>query len=137
MTPAPVKKKVLVIDDSEIVLAVVRGMLEEAGFSVVTLASPFGTTPAIAREKPDLVLLDWKMPGLNGDKIVEMVRNSEKLRRTVVVLYSDRPHEELAATARACGADGYMQKTNDSSRLVHQVTTWIATRSQVPARQKT
>lgn len=120
--------KIMVIDDSEIVITAVRMILEDAGYEVVALSSPFGTSPRIMREKPDLVLLDLMMPGLTGDKIVEVVRSTPALARTLIVLHSDRPVEELDAAARRCGANGYIVKTCEEGPLLTQVATWLARR---------
>lgn len=47
-------------------------MLEEAGYVVITVESPFGLSSALTREQPDVVLVDVTMPGLSGDKLVEI-----------------------------------------------------------------
>ena len=127
--------KILVIDDSEIVIAAVRMILEDAGYTVVTLNSPFGTSPRILRERPDLVLLDLMMPGLTGDKIVEVVRRTPALVNTLIVLHSDRSAEELAAAAQRCGADGFILKTCEEQELVTQVQQWLAKRPAPGARE--
>jgi len=119
------KGKVMVVDDSEMILEVVKCVLEEAGYEVVTRATPFGTAAAVSVEKPDLLLLDVSMPALSGDKIVEVVRNNEKLKNTKVCLFSDRSELELNKIVSACGADGFIQKTDDEEKLISQVGGWL------------
>jgi CheY-like chemotaxis protein len=114
-----VRHKILVVDDSTIALELARIRLEEAGFDVETLDSPFGFSAALRSQKPDLVLLDVSMPALQGDRLLQIAhRNVNPSQRGAtasqgscpVVLYSDRPEQELAALAHACGADGYVRK---------------------------
>lgn len=123
---ATTRGKVLVVDDSEIVLNATRLVLEYSGFEVLTSPTPFGTQSTIARELPDLVLLDVTMPALRGDALVEMIRASKSSRKTRIVLHSDRPAKELNELVQRCGADGYICKTSDHDELVRQVRIWVA-----------
>ncbi|MEK7704910.1 MAG: response regulator [Myxococcota bacterium] len=120
--------KIMVIDDSELVITAVRMILEDAGYTVVALSSPFGTSPSILREKPDLVLLDLMMPGLTGDRIVEVVRKTPALAHTCIVLHSDRDPVELSAAAARCGADGFIVKTCEEEDLLGHVRELLARR---------
>ncbi|MBC7795054.1 MAG: response regulator, partial [Clostridia bacterium] len=120
------RPKILVVDDSEIVLAAMRLLLESCGYDVHTSPTPFGTASTISREKPDLVLLDLIMPSLRGDAVVEMLRNSGGFRATRIVLLSDRPERELGDIARRCGADGFICKTLDHDAMVRQVQSWVS-----------
>ena len=120
------RRKVLVVDDSEIVLDATRLVLEYSGFEVLTSPTPFGTQTTIASELPDLVLLDVTMPALRGDALVEMIRASKGVRSTRIVLHSDRSAGELGELVSRCGADGFICKTSDHDELVRQVKTWVA-----------
>lgn len=104
--------KVIVIDDSELILSVVRSFLTSAGHEVVTRAMAVGTRAAVLRETPDVVLLDVNMPLLDGPEICASIRAHGGMRSTRVLLHSDRPESELRELARDCGADGYLCKTS-------------------------
>src|SRR6187401_3449098 len=112
--------KVLLVDDSEICREVARAALEAKGFEVLALSSPFGFGAALARMRPDIVLVDASMPGLQGDKLVELtLRNST--HRCPIVFYSDRPAAELHEIVRSSGAQGFIQKSGDIDRLCRSV----------------
>ncbi|MEZ0311589.1 MAG: response regulator [Myxococcota bacterium] len=115
------RQRVLVVDDSEVVLDATRLMLEYSGFEVMTLPTPFGTTSIISNHQPDLVLLDVTMPALRGDALVEMIRAGRTSRATRIALHSDRPARELRDLAHRCGADGFICKTDDPDELARQV----------------
>jgi len=119
------RKKIMIVDDSEIVLELTKSVLEDAGFEIVTRNTPFGTSNAIVREKPDLVLLDVSMPALSGNSIVELAKKDDALKNTKILLYSDRSTEELDGIMAKCGADGYIKKTDDDLDLVRQVNSWF------------
>ncbi|MEE8409342.1 MAG: response regulator, partial [Myxococcota bacterium] len=124
------KGRILIVDDSEISRQVVRLTLEAAGYEVLDLESARDATRVILRRVPDLVLMDVVMPDLAGDKAVEIIRARSALRHTRVVLFSERPAEELESLAKSCGADGYIQKTSKEADLVSDVAHWIARATQ-------
>ena len=116
--------KILVVDDSEIALESARRVLAAAGHEVVLRNLAHGTTAAILRLRPDLVLLDVSMPGLSGDSIVQVVRRRAGIQDTKVLLFSSRPQGELQRLTKACGADGFIRKTPDLKNLVSRIGEW-------------
>ena len=64
-----VMPKVMIVDDENTVLEITGAVLEDHGYRVIKRESALGTSLAILREKPDVVLLDVNMPGLSGDRI--------------------------------------------------------------------
>ena len=120
-TPTQRTVKVVVIDDSEIVLEQTRLTLEREGISVVTCNSPIGSTLVVAREKPDLVLVDVDMASMNGGRVVSGIKSGPRTSSVPVLFYSDRSPAELDSLVRSSGADGYIQKDGDPAALVRQV----------------
>jgi CheY-like chemotaxis protein len=128
LTPQPARpaRRILVVDDSQICLEATAMMLEDAGCTVVTVDSPFALSSALVREQPDLVLVDVTMPGLTGDKLVEItLRNRTGGRAPVIVLHSDRSEAELRALARSCGAAGFIRKTSDQQTLAREIDRYL------------
>jgi CheY-like chemotaxis protein len=120
----PRTPKVLILDDSEIVRALVVNALGERGYIVVPLTSPFELTSAIRRERPDLVLIDVNMPAVTGDKVVEFARRAE-IPTCPIVLFSDRPEAELSQLVAQCGASGYIRKGEDVGSLADRVQRFL------------
>jgi CheY-like chemotaxis protein len=119
------KPKIVVIDDSEIVLEVTKGALEGAGFDVVTHDRPAGCVALILHEKPDLVLMDVNMPGLGGDTIVSVLAKAHPTSETVVLLHSSLSGEVLRGKATVAGAHGFIQKSGDLFGLVREINRWL------------
>jgi CheY-like chemotaxis protein len=119
------RAKVVVIDDSDVVLEVTKGALESAGYQVVTHDKPAGCVALILHEKPDLVLMDVNMPGLGGDTIVSVLAKAQPTAETVVLLHSSLSAEVLRSKAATAGAHGYIQKSGDLFALVREVNRWL------------
>lgn len=128
------KKKVLVVDDSDIVLGWVEASLGNE-FEVVSLTSAVDVAATVFREAPDIVLVDVKMPVLRGEHIVALARDTAGERRMPVVLFSGLTADELAARAASCGADGYIQKTGDSEHFMRKVREFVEGTSPVSERE--
>ncbi len=111
--------KILVVDDNEIVLEVVRMNMEDKGFEVETLQSAFQLTQAIREMQPDVILLDVNMPALRGDKAALILKQRSFSKDIPVLLYSDMEETELEALVEETGAKGYVQKTADAEALAN------------------
>jgi CheY-like chemotaxis protein len=119
------RRKIMLVDDSEIVRDMVRLTLGEHGYEVVTLDGPFGFSRALLDERPDLVLMDVTMPALRGDRLAEVAQRSA-LHSCPIVLFSTHPDEELTALAAECGAAGYIRKTGNAELLLREIERIIA-----------
>ena len=102
--------RILIIDDDPAHLDAARGILEAEGYEVFMHTQPFGSTNAVIRVQPDLVLLDVNMPALSGDRLAEVLRANAYTRDVMVVLHSSNDEDHLRTTARRLGLDGYICK---------------------------
>jgi len=118
-------RKILLVDDSEIVREMVRLTLGSHGYNVVTLESPFGFSRMLLDEKPDLVLMDVSMPALRGDRLAEVAQRSA-LHSCPIVLFSTHPEDELAKLAKSSGVTGYIRKTGNAELLLREIERFIA-----------
>jgi CheY-like chemotaxis protein len=115
-------QRVLVIDDSKLVLAIASEALESAGYEVFATDSGIDANRYIySLRRPDLILIDVMMPLLNGDRKVRLLKEREASRGIPVVLMSTKPREELAEIARKAGADGFLPKPFTGQSLLRQV----------------
>ena len=110
--------KVLVVDDEESLLKLVRGYLEREGFEVHT-AQDGETALALARGlQPDLVVLDLMLPGLDG---VEVCRRLRQFSDAYVVMLTARSEEIDKIVGLSVGADDYLTKPFSPRELVARV----------------
>lgn len=116
--------KILIVDDSEIVLDLVAMYLEDGGYEVTTLDNAVQIPAMMETDPPDLVLLDVFMPGLRGDEAVLLLQRVSE-RRIPILLHSDMDEKELAQTVRDTGASGYLVKTMDPDEILEKVKPWL------------
>ena len=108
--------KILIVDDSPTVSAVLQQQLEQAGFVVATHGHGLGTVAAVLREQPELILLDVSMKALPGDQICKLIKkNGSDVR---IYLHSSIEEPELRERAREAGADGYIPKSWGSEKVI-------------------
>ena len=116
------KKRIVVIDDSPLVLAMATDALKNAGFEVVSTDSGIEANQYIyASRRPDLILIDVMMPMLNGDRKVRLLKERESSRHIPVILMSTKSNGELEELVQGSGADGHIQKPFDNTTLVRKI----------------
>ena len=123
-------KKVLLVDDSEIVLEVIRMNLEEEGFEVSTLENAVQLHAVADDIQPDVILLDIRMPGLRGDEAARLLQHLPGTRKIPVILHSEVSEDELAHLCEDLGAAGYIRKTPDGADLAKAILAHLDGRKQ-------
>jgi DNA-binding response OmpR family regulator len=101
------KKKVLVVDDNEGILDVVKMALNMAGYDVCTSLNG-RCFQQMHNGWPDLILLDVLLSGENGDELCQRLKGAEQTKNIPVILIS--AHGDLRKTAEQCGADDILVK---------------------------
>jgi DNA-binding response OmpR family regulator len=111
--PAPARKKrVLILDDSETTTLLLEAELKSKGFEVFTSDSADKATKIILKKqtRPDLVLLDVRMPNVNGEQFCRFIKSNSLFKGIKVLLCSSEEPEELKRICREAGADGFVTK---------------------------
>lgn len=115
-------KKVLVVDDSEIVLAMATEALVTKSYEVWTSLSASAADRFIySAERPDVIIMDVMMPMLDGDKKTRILKSEVSTRDIPVLLLSSKPESELARLVAECGADGYIRKPFTYRELIDSI----------------
>lgn len=122
-----VKKRILLVDDSELVLAMAKDALEAAGFEVFTSTNGIEANAFIfSRNKPDLIILDVMLPMLDGNKKAKLLREKEYSRHIPIILLSSKPEEEMRRLTVEAEADGFLRKPFSAQELVSTVNKYLA-----------
>ena len=108
----------MVVDDDEAVRALVRSTLEPE-FDVVEAVDGAAALAILAADVPDLVVLDWKMPGRWGSEVLEELR-SRHLHLPVIVVTAER-HGHNRLLALTLGANAFMTKPFQPQELLAEV----------------
>lgn len=119
-------KRVVLVDDSTVALEWAKEVLSSRGFEVETYSASLGIQSFIRKSAPDLVLLDVRMPALNGDAVCRMLKENPRTRAVRIALYSSMNEDELSTMSKSVGADGFVVKTEDPEKLVAEVKRLLA-----------
>jgi serine/threonine protein kinase len=102
------KKKILCLDDNEMILNILKHLLEREGFEVFTATTPAAIYPYLFAHKVELLVSDVQMPGLSGSKVCQMLKKT--LSDLKIILFSNIPERELEKLSIESKADGFISK---------------------------
>jgi two-component system phosphate regulon response regulator PhoB len=112
---------VLVVDDEPDIREVIRFALEDAGFRVLEAGHADDARKILSSENPDLVLLDWMLPGRSGLELAQQLKQSPKTRGVPIIMVSARGEEEDRIKGLDTGADDYIAKPFSPREMVARV----------------
>jgi two-component system response regulator ResD len=114
------QRSVLIVDDEPTIVEVVARYLERAGYATRTALNGEQALEAAARERPDLVVLDLMMPGIDGLRVMRRLRD-QAAEPVGVILLTARGEESDRVTGLRLGADDYVVKPFSPVELVARV----------------
>ncbi len=110
--------KVLIIDDEDSLRKIVAHAFSDRGHTVVTADNGSDGLQMATKERPDIVILDLIMPGLNGFEVCRRIREDSALDRTVVIITSAKSYKPDIDKAKELGADAFVVKPADVDDLL-------------------
>ena len=123
----------MAIDDEEAIRYLVRENLELAGYEVIEAADGREGLDTAGREHPDLVILDVKMPALDGWEVLRALRADPQTRGIPVVMLTVLGDDRHVSRGWALGADFYLAKPFEPLELVAVVTRLLQGQAASPA----
>lgn len=113
--------KVLIVEDEEALVTLLTYNLQVEGYAVVHVASGNDAMLVVNEERPDLVILDWMLPGLAGIEICRQIRARPETKGLPVIMLTARGEEGDRIRGLQTGADDYVVKPFSVSELVARV----------------
>ncbi len=114
-------KKILLVDDEDSIRFIYEEELKEEGYEIISAANGMDALELFQQEKPDLVVLDIQMPGLNG---IEVLRRMKTLDSSVPVILSSA-YPEFKQDLGAWASEEYIVKSSDIQQLKDAVQRFI------------
>lgn len=121
--------KILVADDSELILRMATDLLSEAGYKVITAGDGSTALRRIEEEHPDLVVLDLLMPRMTGFDVLREIRQNDRLKTIPVLIMSGVYKEDVVSHLWQMGASGFMDKDLLTDSLVFRVRSLLETQA--------
>lgn len=113
--------RVLIVEDEEPLSLILRYNLEAEGYTVETCARGDEADTRLKEMTPDLLLLDWMLPGLSGIELCRRLRNRPETERLPIIMLTARGEESERVRGLATGADDYVVKPFSVPELMARV----------------
>lgn len=123
--------RVLVLEDDADIRDLVVLSLARAGFEVSSQGDGAAGLSAVLEEQPDIVILDWMMPGLSGVEVCRAMRADPRAAQISVLLLTSRAQEADIDQGFAAGANDYMVKPFRGRELVSRVESLLTQKRRV------
>jgi two-component system, OmpR family, phosphate regulon response regulator PhoB len=104
------KPNILIVEDEEALVLLLRYNLEAEGYGVETVARGDEADLLLKERSPDLVILDWMLPGLSGIELCRRLRTRPETKRLPIIMLTARGEESERVRGLATGADDYIVK---------------------------
>ncbi len=114
-------KQILVVEDESAIRDMLRFALERAEFRLALAANAQEARLRIAEARPDLILLDWMMPGLSGVEYAKELKNGATTKDIPIIMVTARAEEEDKVRALNIGADDYVSKPFSFPELIARI----------------
>jgi len=114
-------KEILIVDDEPGVVVALQFLLEQQGYNIMVATRGEDALDLIYKYKPDLVILDIMLPGIDGYEVCEIVRLNPDYRDIKILFLTARSDEVEIAKGLALGADAYITKPFSNDKFVAAV----------------
>ena len=115
------KIKVLLVEDEEAIREMVNFSLTRAGFEVTEAADASVAQALIGQQIPEIVLLDWMLPGISGIDLVRRWRQDSRTQNVPIMMLTARGEEEDKLRGFDIGVDDYMTKPFSTQELIARI----------------
>lgn len=103
-------QKILIVEDDKAIREMVQFALEKEGFDVVEAEDATSARIAVADSQPDLVLMDWMLPGISGVEIARGLKRDDDTKHIPIIMLTARGEEDDRVQGLDSGADDYIVK---------------------------
>ncbi len=126
-TPSQKTYKIVCIDDSPSILDMIKAYLEGDHYEVFTVDNPTQSLPCLFKYKPDLILLDFSMPGINGNKLCRIIKASSFFKNTPIIMISGNSKMLTPDNIQEAGATDYLAKPFTKEALQTIIHKYLST----------
>jgi CheY-like chemotaxis protein len=123
---------ILIVDDNRVNLKLAASVLDAAGYKILEAGDANEAINVIAKEWPDLILMDLAMPGLDGLSFTRQLKASAGTRDLAVVAFTASAMKGEADRASAAGCVGFISKPIDTRKFPQQIADILARQQSTP-----
>ena len=119
-------KRILVVEDQEDNRQILRDLLGNAGYELIEAENGEEALAAVARQRPDLILMDIQMPVMDGYEATRRIRTNPDLKSVPIIAVTSSALAGDESKALAAGCDGYVSKPYSPRELLAKVRAHLA-----------
>jgi diguanylate cyclase len=124
--------KILVVDDETHIVMILKDSLEFSGFQVITAYNGEEALEMVAKEPPDLIVLDIGMPKLDGWEVCRRLKSSEATKKIPIIILTAYAQMSDQKKGMALGAERFVSKPCDLTYLVEEINSLLSQKSEPP-----
>jgi two-component system alkaline phosphatase synthesis response regulator PhoP len=121
-------ERILIIQDSPSVNAMLKFRLEKSGFSVETVETGEEGIEKTKAGRFQLILLDYNLPGMNGSQVCQILKDENITRNIPIVFMSAKDEDKLSQITKEAGAEGYIGLPFDGKTFIERITGFLRIR---------
>jgi two-component system, cell cycle response regulator DivK len=118
-------KRILVVEDQPDGRQIIRDMLAPADYEITEVENGEQTLAAIAKQRPDLILMDIQMPIMDGYTATRRIKADPALKSIPIIAVTSYAHSGEEKTARAAGCDDYVPKPYSPRQLLAKIRQYL------------
>lgn len=115
--------KILIVEDEQAIALLIKYNLEKAGYETICVAQGDKVLPAVEKENPTLIMLDWMLPEISGLELCKIIRNNPDHKNTPIIMLTAKGQEEDKVAGLSAGADDYVTKPFSVPELLARIQT--------------
>jgi DNA-binding response OmpR family regulator len=121
MKEQALRKKILIVDDDPAVSGMLQKLFKAYQYRTVTAHDGLEALGTVRKERPDLIVLDVMLPGMDGFKVCRMIKYDQKLKQIPIMILTSRMTPEDERLAFQCGADAFVPKSTKTGVILSQM----------------
>ena len=118
-------KRILIVEDTEDNRQIIRDLMTSAGYELIEAVDGIEGVAAAEREKPDLILMDIQLPGIDGYEATRRIRAIPAIAKVPIIAVTSYALSGDEAKTREAGCDGYVAKPFSPRQLLAKVREFL------------
>ncbi|OGR93316.1 MAG: hypothetical protein A2992_05865 [Elusimicrobia bacterium RIFCSPLOWO2_01_FULL_59_12] len=128
--------KILVVDDEEHIVMILKDSLEFSGFQVITAYNGEEALASVEKEPPDLIVLDIGMPKVDGWEVCRRLKSNDATRAIPIIILTAYAQISDQKKGASLGAERFISKPCDLTYLVEEINALLAQKASQPSKKK-
>jgi len=114
-------EKILIVDDNQVVLKILKNILESENFMTVSATNGIEALKIAVQEKPDLIITDYMMPEMDGMALINKLKSQLSTRFIPIIMLTSKDEVDAEVEVINAGADDYLTKPVNPKRLIVRI----------------